>query len=902
MEAGMPNIFAAQSHDDPARRKQEKVLLWKLVRVLVEHDGSLEVPALKAVNALLSPEIHNVDESSPIQYRGRAQSTGMYGPQGANLRPDGADPLAIEGLRKSLLGGDRHAAVMHAMDNRLWSHALIIASTVERSLWSQVVREFVRQEVKTAGSNTESLSALYEIFGGNIEDSIDELVPPSARAGLQMISKVDPTAPSKNALDGMNRWKETLSLVLNNRSQGDHQALAVLGKLLQDYNRIEAAHICYLFSKSPQRPILFGGANEEHASIVLLGANHKLQPADIGRDDDSVLLTEIYEFAANVLAVGAPASFMPHLSAYKLQRAVALAQGGQKAEAQLYCDAITSTLGKASKMSPYYHPLFLSELDNLSNQLKQTPIQSASWIKNPSLEKVGGSMWTKFSSFVAGDDSDAESKGSGKDAAEAGPFANVGGTPSISRTGSQSELYNTFQPIIPATMAGSKYAPNGVQSARSSSELTRGRPSLDSQRSPPTISYSQRQYEPMNMMQQSQMPVPTNPYQSFGTASPPTSFPQSPPRSSYMPNNVDASSGSPQHPGYAPTPPSEDVIQQSYSYAPDASTNSFVPEAQQGPYDGYMPAQPDRVPTLSQHDQPADSGYDAPTQSYGFEPPTGAYVPYVPEPDSPEDDNKVPTSKKKSFMDDDDDNFPPVSSQPNPQTNGAGDDAAARKKANDAAADAAFKAAAEADAAQAKEQKGSKRSSSWFGGWLGGAKKNESLDAGSSSKGSSSEQKVYRAKLGESKMKLYYDKDLGKWVNPDNPDAGAKSATPPPPRMGGTPAPPMGAGPPRPPVSTGATPPMSNHMGVALGSGPPSRVGTPGDGPGPGLSNGAPAAGTPPIGPPSMAAGLAPPPRPSTAASNASSIDDLMGPAVGRRGGAKAKKGGKGRYVDVMAQ
>ncbi|KIW71138.1 hypothetical protein PV04_03340 [Phialophora macrospora] len=928
MEAGMPNIFAAQAHDDPARRLHEKVLLWKIVRVLVEHDGSLEGPALTAINLLLSPEIHNVDESSPIQYRAGEQSSGIYRPSGANVRPDSIDPMAVETLRKRLLSGDRQGAVFHAMDNRLWSHALIIASTMERSMWGQVVREFVRQEVKAAGENTESLSALYEIFGGNLEESIDELVPPSARAGLQMISRVNTGGATKNSLDGLNRWKETLSLVLNNRCQGDYQALAVLGKLLQDYNRIEAAHICYLFSRSPQRQTLFGGPDEEHASIILLGANHKAQPADFARDQDAVMLTEIYEFATSVLAAGAPLSFMPYLSVFKLQRATLMSEAGLKAEAQSYCDAIAATFGKSSKMSPYYHPLFLSELDDLSNKLKQTPIQgSSSWIGKPSLEKVGGSMWTKFSSFVVGDDSDAESKGSGKDAGESGPFARVAGTPSVSRTGSQSDLYGSYPQAVPATIAGNKYAPNGIQSARSSAELTRGRPSLDSQRSPPSSSYSQhtRQYEPMSMFQQGQAVQPSNPYQAFATSPPPPSYPQSPPRSSYVPNNAApaaaTSNVSPTRPGYAPTPPSEDIIQQAYRHTPEPiaqipeeqpiSFGGYQPLQPENSYGGYQPSQPEGAEPPPQQNGVTGTNYGAPTESYGFEPPTGGYVPYEPEPESPET-SRDQKPKKKSFMDDDDDYFPRAPSPPatfQPQASVDGDEAA-RKKANDAAAEAAFRAAAEADAAREREQKQSKRSSSWLGGWFGG-KKDESLDSGSSKGG---EQKVFKAKLGESKMKLYYDKELGKWVNPDNPDAAKKTATPPPPRMGGTPAPPMGAaGHPRPPM--GSTPPTSHPntpgLGMGLSSGPPSRTGTPADGPGPSMTSGhspqigvtgpPSATSTPPIGAPSTP-GLAPPPRPGTATSNASSIDDLIGPPTGRKGGKGAKKGGKGRYVDVMAK
>ncbi|OAG34397.1 hypothetical protein AYO21_11455 [Fonsecaea monophora] len=918
MEVDTPNVVHVASHDDPVTRHHEKILLWKIVRALVEHDGSLDGTALQAINLLLSPEVHNVDLSSPIQYREGEQVSGIYRPPGANVRLDSVDPMAVENLRKRLLSGDRQAAVFHAMDNRLWSHALIIASTMDRSVWSQVVREFVRQEVKTTGENTESLSALYEIFGGNAEESIDELVPPSARAGLQMVSKVDTGGPAKNALDGLNRWKETLSLVLNNRCQGDHQALAVLGRLLEDYNRIEAAHICYLFSRNTQRPLLFGGLEEDHAAIVLLGSNHKAQPFDFSRDQDAILLTEIYEFATSILATGASLSFMPHLSVFKLQRAAIMAESGLRSEAQYYCDAIASTFKSSTKMSAYYHPLFLSELEDLSNRLKQTPIQgSSSWIGKPSLEKVGGSMWNKFSSFVAGDDSDAESKGSGKEAIDAGPFAHVAGTPSISRTASQSELYGSYPqsvPTVPTTVAGSRYAPTGMQSARSSAEITRGRPSLDSQRSPPSTSHSQHnhQFEPMNMFQHVQAPPAANPYQAFATASPPTSFPQSPPRSSYMPNNSAQSAPAntaPMRPhSYAPTPPAEDVIQQSYGYTPEPAVTSRIPE-EPAAYFGYEPPQAGE-PEVTQRNDDFGMGVEAPAQSFGYEPPTGGgYVPYVPEPDSPEEPPNEVKSKKKSFMDDDDDDFPRASQRQDFEPGSSVEDETARKRANDAAAEAAFRAAAEADAAREKEKKESKRSSSWFGGWLGG-KKTEGLDAGPP-KGA--DQKVYRANLGESKMKLYYDKELGKWVNPDNPDAAKKTGTPPPPRMGGTPAPPMSApGPPRPPMSS--TPPTSHPNIPGLGIGPPSapgsRAGTPAEGAGglarplsqPGVSGPPSAASTPPIGHPTTP-GLAPPPRPATAMSSASSIDDLIGPATGRKSAKAGKKGPKsGRYVDVMAQ
>lgn len=47
---------------------------------------------------------------------------------------------------------------------------------------------------------------------------------------------------------------------------------------------------------------------------------------------------------------------------------------------------------------------------------------------------------------------------------------------------------------------------------------------------------------------------------------------------------------------------------------------------------------------------------------------------------------------------------------------------------------------------------------------------------------------------------------------------------------------------------------------------------------------------------------VAPPSRPTTSMSNASSIDDLIGAAAPRRPGEKKKPRKSGRYIDVMAK
>lgn len=168
--------------------------------------------------------------------------------------------------------------------------------------------------------------------------------------------------------------------------------------------------------------------------------------------------------------------------------------------------------------------------------------------------------------------------------------------------------------------------------------------------------------------------------------------------------------------------------------------------------------------------------------------------------------------------------------------------------------------------------------------------------------------KPIRAKLGE-ESSFYYDPEQKRWINkkPGAEQTPAAAATPPPPKSSGPPRSASGSsmGPPQRASSVG--PPMG---GMAMGMR--------------NASDGSSANNTPPVPsplaqmqneggalmPPLMkrtvsngSVGSAPPSRPGTGMSNASSIDDLLGPAMmkraGAKGTAKGKKKGRG-YIDVM--
>jgi hypothetical protein len=888
---------------DVQKGAEEKLLLWKIMKIFVEHDGSLEgSPQIEEeVRKILLPKLAQMGQVADLQ-----------SPASAAAQPDPVDTSVLVQLRQALFEGQRERAVWIAEEKKLWGHALLLASTMGPDMWKQIVSSFVRSQVRTSGGDGRSLAALYQVFAGSAEDCVDELVPPSARAGFLMMSKTDGSRAG-NPLEGLDQWRETLALVSSNRTPTDTQSLVALGKLLASYGRSEAAHICYLFARQVAK---HSGADDTEASFVLLGANHAKGDANL----DSVILTEIYEYASSLSAPSSVASYIPHLQAYKLMHGQQLAAYGLKQKAESYCNHIDSAIRSTTKPSGYYNQSLAQELISFSAFLSQTPQTAGSggkFFTRPAMDKVSSGVGSWFTKFVAGDEGEADpnnpAQGQGADGS---PFGAVNTNQStISRNSSSTELYNpmmaanglqpAFQPVsapasTPAVATG-RYAPGGAASVpQPIPSGNRYAPSVPSQFAPSRSSMdSDRSYEPQ---------IPSG----FGMAHSDSSRPSSSRYNSYTPqshllsppmmsagrpeaerassdqhapyNNNGSRRGSAMsqvsNMSYEPRPmfAEQDGFGSSSPRIPEESSAGFDPE---GGVSNANDDLPESAPEPQGFEVESGSSYAPP--SSGYEPPS--YQPYEPEPEPEEEE--APKRRKPMMDDDDDDDI--VARAAALKSKGS-----SRKSEADRQADAAFRAAAEADAARGQDDKNDKDKKGWFGGWFGG-KKEQMPGAGTG---------PVRAKLGEQNS-FYFDKDLNKWVNKKGgADAATPAAsTPPPPR--GPPSrvasaaasgPPSMGPPSRAASGAGSRPPTSSGPPLGSGppSGPPSRVGTPasiGSGP-PGVLNGP------------GAAGLMPPPRPSSSLSHASSLDDLLGgpPSAGaKKSTVKGSKKKGGRYVDVMA-
>jgi COPII coat assembly protein SEC16 len=94
-------------------------------------------------------------------------------------------PSALDKIQELLLLGDRRQAYQFAMDGKLWAHAMVIASSIDKDSWKEVVNDFLRSELgikddvglspsttfsgdPAAGrkGNWESLRVAYSLFSG----------------------------------------------------------------------------------------------------------------------------------------------------------------------------------------------------------------------------------------------------------------------------------------------------------------------------------------------------------------------------------------------------------------------------------------------------------------------------------------------------------------------------------------------------------------------------------------------------------------------------------------------------------------------------------------------------------------------------------------------------------------
>lgn len=211
---------------------------------------------------------------------------------------------ALDKIEEFLLRGERRQAYHYALDEKLWAHAMVIASSIDKEAWKEVVSEFIRAELGVKGDSSfalpgrpdaqgssvngrEGLRMAYSLFSGQgaaagrsimqivsrlltitIILAVQELVPrniltkassrlpiPAPTIPAPTLGQPTPRTPNfsipvagaKIPTESLAKWAEIVAMMISSPLTNDASAaLTALGDQLLANGWLEAAHAWYV--------------------------------------------------------------------------------------------------------------------------------------------------------------------------------------------------------------------------------------------------------------------------------------------------------------------------------------------------------------------------------------------------------------------------------------------------------------------------------------------------------------------------------------------------------------------------------------------------------------------------------------------------------------------------------
>lgn len=337
---------------------------------------------------------------------------------------------SLQRLVELLTRGKQTAALQHACEHRLWSHALLIASRIDGDAWTSVVREFTQAELQEDTEAAQSLSFLYKMLAVRSSSDLAQL-------------------GARDFAYGATSWRKSLAMLLANDKQADISLPAFANALMAQEQVLPSLLCQVLLCKPAAVP-----GSLDAGIAILFGSLISLAAQPSSPDYIAALVcSETVELLV-VLAQPKFAGFtqlMPH----KLQHVSMLADCGAYNQALRYCEALTATLKllprQSQKEASPVQPALIEQLKQRTMQLEAlVSDEPSAWltgrVSKGKMDSIWGSLENKFNKFISGEEAGSEAKidatpgGGGAAVLGKGPFAHVLPTPTLSRVGSDADL------------------------------------------------------------------------------------------------------------------------------------------------------------------------------------------------------------------------------------------------------------------------------------------------------------------------------------------------------------------------------------------------------------------------------------------------------------------------------
>ncbi|KAM6128759.1 protein transport protein Sec16B-like [Phoenicopterus ruber ruber] len=351
----------ATSCDLSTERGRDSALLWKLLVLLCRQNGSMV--GSDTAELLMQDRRHR--EKYKRQNPG-GNLIGLTDDEWMSRQPGTLDLITgevppvvetqaqiAEKFTKLLYYGRKKDALVWAMRNQLWGHALFLSSKMDPRTYSWVLTGFT----STLATN-DPLQTLFQLMSGRI---------PQAAMCCGDATWGD--------------WRPHLAVMLSNKvgdMELNHRAIVTMGDTLAGMGAVEAAHFCYLVADIP---FSYFGAKADR--MALLGSSHRRLPSLPGRRPSSGWKSSSTVSSCDSpnpscsLSRGDPqaraspcspaSALLPSPEVYKLLYASRLADYGLPAQALQYCEQIgTALLGQ----DPASHPVLAQQVVKLAERLK----------------------------------------------------------------------------------------------------------------------------------------------------------------------------------------------------------------------------------------------------------------------------------------------------------------------------------------------------------------------------------------------------------------------------------------------------------------------------------------------------------------------------------------------------
>ncbi|NXQ99120.1 SC16B protein, partial [Sagittarius serpentarius] len=331
----------ATSCDLSTQKGRDSALLWKLLILLCRQNGSMVGSDTAELLIQDCRRREKYKRQNPA-----ANLIGLTDDEWMSRQPGTLDLITgevppivetqaqiVEKFTKLLYYGRKKDALVWAMRNQLWGHALFLSSKMDPRTYSWVLTGFT----STLATN-DPLQTLFQLMSGRI---------PQAALCCGDATWGD--------------WRPHLAVMLSNKigdTELNHRAIVTMGDTLAGRGAVEAAHFCYLMADIP-----FGYFRAKADRMALLGSSHCQAFAQFARTE-AIQRMEIFEYCQQLRQ---PKSFLLPFQVYKLLYASRLADYGLPAQALQYCEQVATVLLGQDLAS---HPVLAQQVMKLAERLK----------------------------------------------------------------------------------------------------------------------------------------------------------------------------------------------------------------------------------------------------------------------------------------------------------------------------------------------------------------------------------------------------------------------------------------------------------------------------------------------------------------------------------------------------